>query len=195
MNCRKAKSHLPLLAGGELGGRKTRALRSHLDLCPACRAEAADFRAALDRARSSAAEGAALDWTESEWRRMMDGIIASPPAANTVRRAFSLKPALSAAAAFCLVVLGTQYAFRQLLRTPRLSAPGARREAAAVRPDSLPAFDRASLAALADVAGLRDPAFPDLSSGKQDIPALTIVSPESGVKIVWFFNENLDMEE
>jgi anti-sigma factor RsiW len=195
MNCRKTNERLPLFAGGELGRRKARAVRLHLDACPACRAEAADFRAALDRARSSAAEGAALDWTEGEWRRMMDRVVASPPASKTASRAFSLKPALSTAAAFGLVVLGTQYALHHLLRTSGVPSSSARLETAAIRPDSLPAFDRASLAAVERVAGLEDPKFPVLPAAEQDMPALTVISPETGLKIVWFFNENFDLEE
>jgi anti-sigma factor RsiW len=184
-----------LYAGGELGRRKEETIRAHLDRCPGCRAEAADYRAALERAKAMAAEAAPLDWTEAEWRRMMTTITATP-----IRReaghSFSLRPALAAAATFLLVVWGTQYAVRYIVRTSHITSTATPGEAPAAEPlAGGAAFDRASPAAVAKVAGLEDPKFPVLTSAKQDVPALTMISPESGLKIVWFFNENLKLED
>jgi hypothetical protein len=197
MTCRKIRKHLALYAGGELGRRKERTVRAHLDRCPVCRAEAADYRAALERAKAMAVEATPLDWTEPEWRRMM-AAIASTPLKKEAHRKSLLRPALAAAATFLLAVWGTQYAVRHMLRTSEISSISAPAfvKGTAVRPSRLGAeFDRASLAAVARVAGLEDPKFPALSSTNQDVPALTMISPESGLKIVWFFNENLKLED
>ncbi|MBM3293656.1 MAG: hypothetical protein FJY82_03940 [Candidatus Aminicenantes bacterium] len=194
MNCRKASRFLALYVGDELGPRKERAVRAHLESCPRCRAEAEDYRVALERARMMTAAEAAPDWTDAEWRKMMASIV-STPVEKRPFRAFALKPAL-AAGAFCLVVLGTQAVIRHLLRTSEISTFPARQDEPLGRLFSaLPAFDSASLAAVEKVAGLQDPAFPVLAFAKQDVPALTMITPESGLKIVWFFNENLELEE
>jgi|GEM_PF-1269605 len=195
MNCRNARRRLALYVGGELGPRKERAVRAHLEGCSRCRAEAEDYRAALERARMMTAAGAAPDWTDVEWRKMVASIV-STPVEKRPFRTFALRPALAAAAAFCLIVLGTQAVIRHLLRTSEISTFPARKGDLGGRLFSaLPTFDSASLAAVEKVAGLHDPAFPVLASAKQDIPALTMIAPESGLKIVWFFNENFDMEE
>jgi anti-sigma factor RsiW len=193
MNCRKAQRFLALYAGGELSGRRAKAVRPHLEKCAVCRAETAEYKAALERAKTLAAEEATLDWTDAEWRRTMTAITAEP-VARSGRRALSINPALAAAAAFLLVVLGTQYAVRYLLRTSEITTA----RAPAVTESRLPsdaAFDHASLAAVAKIAGLEDARFPVLTSTKQDVPVLTLISPETGIKIIWFINDNLEMED
>ena len=209
MRCRIARKKLALCAGGELGGRKARTVEAHLKACPGCRAELEIYREALARAKSLAASAEPLDWTETEWRRMISEIMAVPlrkPASEV----FSLKPALAVAAAFLIVILGTQYAVRHLLRTSEAisTTTSALSEArpleegkinsstlAAKLRNAVASFDRASLLAVAKIAGLQDPKFPVLESARQDVPALTMISPETGTKIVWFINENLKLEE
>ena len=208
MRCRIARKKLALCAGGEIGGRKARAVEAHSKACPGCRAELEIYRVALARAKSLAASAEPLDWTETEWRRMMSEITAAPsrrPASGV----FSLRPALAVAAAFFLFVLGMQVAVRSLLRTSGISTTwpaysDARPIGAGKIDDKMASvelqrpvasFDRPTLLAVAKIAGLQDPKFPVLESAKQDVPALTMISPETGTKIVWFINENLKLEE
>ncbi len=189
MTCRKTRMHLALFSGGDLSRRKERAVRAHLHRCPGCRTEAEDYRAAIERFNEMAAEGTSLDWTEVEWRRAMAAVNASPPK-KELPRIVSLMPKLAATASFLLVVWATQYAVRFMLRTAQISSTSA-----AEPSGGNAAFGRASLAAVARIAGLQDPKFPLLSSTKQDVPALTMISPESGLKIVWFFNEYFRIED
>jgi len=54
MTCRKVHELMPLFAGDDLGPRRTRAVRSHVDACPACRRELEELREALARIKAAA---------------------------------------------------------------------------------------------------------------------------------------------
>ncbi len=71
MTCRKARKLIPLAAGDDLGPRRARAFRAHVEACPGCRKELEALRAALGAFRTAAREEGVPDWTEGEWKALM----------------------------------------------------------------------------------------------------------------------------
>jgi hypothetical protein len=71
MTCRKVLKLLPLLAGDDLGPRQARAVRAHVDACPACRRELNGIREALARVKAAARAESLPDWSEGEWTALM----------------------------------------------------------------------------------------------------------------------------
>jgi anti-sigma factor RsiW len=188
-----ARERLALYAGGDLGGRKAKSVETHLAACPDCRAELEEYRSVLDDARAWASAPAPADWTEPEWGRMIAAITTGPDekAGRRGFRVLSLKPAM-AAAAFLVVVLGTQYALRWMLRTGEVSVSTAATPSIIERPGAFPGRD---LRAAVEFAGLREARPESPAPLKRDFPVLTWKAPETGVTIVWFFNDNLKLEE
>ncbi len=160
MTCRKARRLMPLAAGNDLGPRRARDFRAHVDACPDCRTELEAYRATLRALRTAAKGEGVPDWTEGEWQALMARATAS--AGNGGVGAAAVRPtpwprwaAASAAGVLVgLVVLG------MLFRGPVLGPEGRVAAAAAVR--------------------------------EQDVVSLTMVSQETGLQIVWFFDKDFD---
>ena len=68
MTCRKAKKLMPLYAGNDLRPRLMTAVRAHIDSCPACWKEFAEYRESLSRLKAAAKAENVPDWSEAEWR-------------------------------------------------------------------------------------------------------------------------------
>lgn len=159
MTCRKIRHLMPLAAGDDLGPRRARAFRAHIDACPACRTELEAYRATLRALRTAAKGEGVPDWTEGEWKALM--VRATASAGNDGKETAAGRPApwprwaaASAAGVLVgLVVLGV------LFRGPD-PGPKGRVAAAAAR--------------------------------EQDVVSLTMVSQETGLQIVWFFDRNFD---
>ena len=165
MTCRKIRKLIPLAAGNDLPPRRARAFKAHLDTCAGCRGELEDFRAALARFTAAAGAERDPDWNEDEWRRVM----ARATCAGRHGTAASgspgrvLRPSWAAAA-----VLGAflgLVVLGLLVRSPLRRPEGAPRESGAALVADKPAQDRV---------------------------AITMVSPESGLQIVWFLDKNFD---
>jgi len=161
MTCRTVRKLMPLFAGDDLGPRRARAVRAHVDACPACREELEGFRAALAEIRAAAKAEGVEDWSEREWDALMARVAAAPEREG--RPAFGARWAAAAAAgAFLgLIVLG------MLFRGPGPRPGGGPKEAAVV------------IAA---------------APGPQERVAITMVSPETGLQVVWFLDKNFDYE-
>jgi anti-sigma factor RsiW len=161
MTCRKARPLLALHAGDDLGPRRARAVRSHLEACPECRRELEALRAALAELKAEAGREEVPQWGAGEWRALMDRVV------------------------------GEARDGRSAERGPAWRLPRPRGAAAA----ALGAF--AGLAALALLV-LRPPSGPegtalaDRAAGEQDVVSLTMVSQETGLQVVWFFDKNFD---
>lgn len=165
MTCRKSRTLMPLAAGDDLGPRRARAFRAHVDACPACRMELEAYRAALGAVRTAAKKESVPDWTEDEWQTLM--VRAAATGKDSGRGTAAGRPAprprwaaASAAGVLVgLVVLGV------LIRGP---VPGPGRRVAA------------------------DGRTGEGAAGGQDVVSLTMVSQETGLQIVWFFDKDFD---
>lgn len=166
MRCRKAKDLLPLYAGGDLRPRLAAGVRAHVDSCPSCWAELREYRAALARVKAAAGAEGGPDWSEGQWQALMARVAAegrSNGKASAGRRGPVLLPRWAPAS-----VLGAAIGLAvlgTLLKDGRFGqAPGA-----SVAVPAIAEADR-----------------------KQDVISVTMVSPESGLQVVWFLDKNFD---
>jgi anti-sigma factor RsiW len=171
MICRKARERIPLLTGGELSEREAGRLRRHLETCPACRAEAVELESARKAVRRMAEADPGIDWTPAEWTRMIREITRRPEERRTVEAPLRLRPALA-------MVLGAFVLVGLVFIQKRLSRPAAPETGAfaVVGPE-------ARFEAL-EPAPTKDP----------DVKAVTIVSPDSGLRIHWFYNKKFEWQ-
>ena len=165
--CPKARKFMPLFAGDDLGPRRTRAVRAHVGACPACRRELEELRAALARFKAAAEAESVPDWNEGEWKALMVRAAAGTARGGEEKGAWGgrvLLPRWAAASA-----LGGLIGLAVLSALFRGPGPGP-----AKRPE--PPL------ALAD------------AGRAQDVVSMTMVSQETGLQIVWFFDKNFDYE-
>jgi anti-sigma factor RsiW len=169
MTCRGTKKYLPLLAGDELSQKKALKVKAHLERCPGCRKEAEEISAALDAAKGMAQKEALRDWTDAEWRQMLRSVTA----AKVVRRQRAVrlvqKPAFAFGLALMIFAAGALWLHKKLPWRPE--------EGDALQARSQTAAQRSG------------------ESSGQDVMSMTIVSQETGLKIVWFFNKNFEWKE
>ncbi len=95
MTCRKAKKLMPLYAGGDLRPRLMTAVRAHVDSCPACWKELAEYRESLSRLKAAAKAESVPDWSEGEWRDLAARF--KPTVTTTERPGFLARPRWAAA--------------------------------------------------------------------------------------------------
>jgi hypothetical protein len=169
MTCRKARKLMPLAAGDDLSPRRARAFRVHIEACPGCRKELEAFRAALMAFRTAARDEGIPDWTEGEWKALMVRATGgSPERRHGKAGSGSRAPWPRWATASALGALLGLVVLSVLFRVPG-SAP--RRMTA----DAGPGLEAASPKA-------------------QDVVSVTMVSRETGLQIVWFFDKKFDYE-
>lgn len=165
MTCQRVRRLMPLAAGGDLRPRQAAAFRAHVDACPGCREELEAFRVALGTIKAEARSEGASNWSEAEWNALMGRVRseASPERSReTGRRAGGRWPRWAMASA-----LGTAVGLAVLFML--LGVPGPERRATTTGGETL------------------------VSEGKpQEVLTMTMVSPETGLQIVWFFDRNFD---
>jgi len=170
MTCRKVRQLMPLAAGDDrvdLGPRRAAALRAHLAACPDCRAELEAFRTDLAGIRTAARAEGLAGWTEAEWQAAMDRVRkeAKGTASSPARAAGPAFAPRWAAASAIGVVLG-------------LAVLGVLFRGPAPHPDS--------------ASGAGESARLDAGAAEQDRLTMTLVSPETGLQIVWILDKNFD---
>jgi len=160
---------MPLAAGGDLGPRRARAFRAHLGACPGCRNEFESLRAALGAFRAAAVGEGAPAWTEGEWKALMARATAGGREEREAKDGAG-RPAVWPrwAAASALGLLMGFVVLSVLFRTP---GPGPERTTA-----------NATLAGQA------------AEPKEQDVVSVTMVSQETGLQVVWFFDKTFDYE-
>lgn len=166
MTCRRVRKLMPLFAGDDLRPRPAAAFRAHIDSCPGCREELERFRTALAGIKTAAKTAGAAEWREGEWDALMARVATE---ARVTRGATSgvgappIRPSWAAAS-----VVGTflcLIVLSMLFRGP--SSRPERMKAAGEKPGAAEA-------------------------GEQDRLTLTLISPESGLQVVWIFDKNFD---
>jgi anti-sigma factor RsiW len=164
MNCKNAKKMIPLAAGNDLSAKKAAAVRDHLEGCPDCRKEAAELEHALRAAKTLAGAERAGDWSEAEWRSLLRSVTAGGIQKKRVWAGLPLKPVLAGGLGLVFLAFGS---FLLLKKSP---APVVTRAA----------FESPSI----------EQAAPKRIDGQPDVTSRTIVSKETGLKIIWFYNKN-----
>lgn len=171
MNCHAAKKRIPLFVGGELEASRSERIRAHLAACPECRAEAEELERSLLAVRGMAGAGAAGDWTPVEWNRMIRTITATRGESRTREVFHRLRPAL--AGALGVLLAAGVFLVQRELRQPSASETGS---FAVIHPEIQTAAP--------DPAPTKDP----------DVKSVTMISPDSGLKIHWFYNKKFEWQ-
>jgi len=166
MTCRKVRKLIPLAAGGDLRPRRAAVFLAHVDSCPGCREELERFRRALAGIKTAAKTAAVAEWSEGEWSALMARVAAEARGGREApggAGAPVIRPRWAAAS-----VVG---AFLCLIVLSMLfRGPSS-------RPETMKAAVEKPVAA---------------EAGEQDRLTMTLVSPESGLQIVWIFDKNFD---
>jgi hypothetical protein len=207
MTCAKVKRYLPLLAGGDLPARRQRKLLAHIDACPSCRKELDGYRRMLEGVRAAAREEGALDWSEAEWKALMARVVVGRTGRERPARAVRPRWALASGIAAVAIMALTALLFRDSIFGPGRGTPGAmpavaerqEQKAAPEKPKTKPAAKEET-----EKVPLIQPEYFAKGGGKpspktaagppasQDVLSVTMVSQETGLQVVWFFNKNFE---
>jgi hypothetical protein len=142
------------------------AVRAHVDACPGCREELEEFRAAMDKIKAEARAQSVVDWGEGEWNALMARVAAETAgAAKAPGRLGVHVLQIRWAAASVLGAFLCLVVLSVLFRGPSL------------RPGRMPERGGNAVAS-------KDP--------RQDQVAITMVSPDSGLQVVWILDKNFD---
>ena len=208
MNCRSARKYLPEFGEGRARS-KDRHLEQHLEECPDCRQILDTYRAGLAAFKEEHLPPD-MDFTEAEWTRAIHQATIEPAAAQAPARLRSLRPALSFALLAVLIVAVAQFGLRRFpWLVPTIENQPSGTAASSVIPDSgrsetigPTAVDRPSDSSDTEArfvrAALRTPQLASRVATPPptgDVPSLTWVSQKTGLKIAWFINENLKLED
>jgi predicted anti-sigma-YlaC factor YlaD len=86
---------MPLCAGDDLRPRLLAAVRAHVDTCPSCRKELAEYGESLSRLKAAAKAERVPDWSAGEWQALATRFRPERPAKR--RLAFLARPRWAAA--------------------------------------------------------------------------------------------------
>jgi hypothetical protein len=209
MTCEKIRKHLPLLAGGDLPARQARKVMAHVEGCPGCRAELEEYRSALARLKAAAVAEGAADWTAAEWKALMVRAAARGAERDGAGPRRRPRWVLASGLAAVIVLAALGIVFREAIFGPRGPQPG-REAAVAKKEEPRPAPASAAPAKPADKKGRRVPivqpeylagnavtrnpsaASPAKAAAGQDVITVKMVSRETGLQVVWFFNKDFE---
>jgi hypothetical protein len=169
MNCSKVRRLLPLMAGSEISQSKISAIKAHLEACPECRAEYDSLILSLEKTKEWLAKER-ITWEEREWQRAVQKAIEQRES-----RASSLAPwPFKKAWAYAMMAF---FAFLLCLFV--------------VRPSFIKQKAEPESRMIAELG--QEPERMKQES-QQDVITMTLVSHETGLRIVWFFNKNFELE-
>jgi hypothetical protein len=169
MNCSKVRRLLPLMSGSEISQSKILAIKAHLEACPECRAEYDSFILSLEKTKEWLAKER-IGWEEREWQEAVQ-----KATEERESRISSLAPwPFKKAWAYAVMAV---FAFVLCLFVVRPSFIKHKAE-----PESRM------------IAELRQEPERVKEESQQDVISMTLVSHETGLRIVWFFNKNFELE-
>ncbi len=169
MNCKRTQRLLPLLVGSELPQSRISAVKAHLERCRKCRIEYDAYLLSLEKTKEWLEE-VRQDWNEREWQEAL-----RRATGKKEPKALSLAPwpfkkawayAMMAVFAFLLSLFLIRPSFIKQKMEPETGA----------------------------IAGLKQEPEKMRKESQQDIISMTLVSHETGLRIVWFFNKNFELE-
>lgn len=205
----KVKKSLALLAGGDLPVRKGRKLLAHIDVCPFCRRELEEYKSALTRIRSAAGDEGAGDWTEADWKALMARVTAGKD--GRARPAWRARPrwVVTSAVVAAAVLVAAAFLLRPAVFRSK-TAPAVPGPAVAAKREAKPAPERPETQPPARQEIKKEPLIqPEYlaksgrkippsgsaasrSAAAQDVLSVHMVSRETGLQVVWFFNKNFE---
>ncbi len=171
MNCKKVQRLLPLMAGSEIPQSKIVSLKAHLEKCPKCRQEYNSYVLSLEKTKEWLAKER-IDWNERDWQQALQRAIKDkkPEVAPLVSWPFKKVWAYSLIG-MLVVALTLIFIIRPLIIQKKMGLGSEKftQEQAQLFRSS-----------------------PEES--EQEVVSMTLVSQETGLKIVWFLNKNFELE-
>ena len=217
MTCRRARKQIPLLAGNDLSEKHAQNLIEHLETCSECRKEYREYQAVLDKAKKMAVEETTADWTETEWKALMDRIGGERAVNRPIHTGFRMQPALASGVGivFLALMIGIFLKDRfsgngapalkpapRIVTTPKPAAPPVLSEN--IEKERTMTFPRKKPSPVPKTRVTTQ----DLEIGKtgyrpgrvtarqkessQDVVKITMISQTSGLKVVWLLDKNFE---
>lgn len=171
MNCKKVKRLLSLMVGSEIPPSKTSAIKAHLEKCPKCQHEYDFYILSLEKTKEWLARDR-KDWEDREWQEAVQKAIREGKHEVTP---FVLWPFKKAWAYALVGVLAAALTFLFVIRPSYIEK------------EKGPVSEM-----MAEYKRQLFKSFEDKS--QQEVISMTMVSKETGLKIVWFFNRNFKLE-
>ena len=185
------------------------------------RRRAEEMAAVLEKARELSREERVPDWTEEEWRTLMTAAVSQEPGRRPARRAAFPRLLFAYGSAALLLVAAVGLALRlRIFRTGPLSPVQAPAQVLAQKSEASPSPSREARlrekeTVLAEATpspretdalvvggimpppgaqfGAKDAAGPS-AEAPQDTVTVRLVSPESGLRIVWILDKDFNWE-
>ncbi|MBL7082628.1 MAG: zf-HC2 domain-containing protein [Candidatus Aminicenantes bacterium] len=171
MKCKKVQRYLPLVVGSDISKSKISEVKAHVEKCPECRHEYDSYVLSLGKTKEWLAKERE-DWEDREWQQVVKIAIGdkepelSPLAPWPFRKVWAYVMMAVFAVVFTFFVIRPGFYKEGVIPGTRMVAE--------------------SQAKLFE-------SFKD--KPEQDIISMTMVSKDTGLKIVWFFNKNFDLED
>jgi len=171
MNCKKIRKYLPLYIGNDLSAKNKEAVRIHLESCVECQKEYEAYAQSIKTAKEWLSESAVV-WGEGEWRRAVRNLKEEKSKSLSGFAPWPFKKGWAFAAMGVFMVVLVFFVTRPLFL--RVEDIKGQKTLAKHHPQQNNAT---------------------LSQASQDVVSMTMVSKESGLKIVWILNKNFNLEE
>ena len=171
MNCKTIRRLLPLVVGSEVSEARISTIKAHLEKCPKCKHEYDSYVLAIQKTKEWLTEEQ-KDWEDWEWQAMVRNALKeekpkiSPLAPWPFKKAWAYALMAVFALALTLLIVWPFFSTEEMGTGSKMLAESQTR--------------------LFESVGGRP---------EQDVISMTIVSKETGLKIVWFFNKNFELEE
>jgi hypothetical protein len=157
------------MAGSEISQPKILAIKAHLQLCPECRGEYDSLIVSLEKTKEWLAKER-IGWKEIEWQEVVQKATEEREFRVSSLAPWPFKKAWAYAIMAVFVFLLTLFVVRPSFIKQK------------AEPESKM------------IAGLRQEPERVKEESQQDVISMTLVSHETGLKIVWFFNKNFNLE-
>ena len=205
MNCRTARKRVPDFLNGNLSADKSHDLEMHLETCKKCRQDAESYRDGLLAMRKPGVAGE-MDFTEAEWTAAIHKATADRPVERISPVVRRFRPAFGYALGVLLVGVAVILGIRRFPwlipavenRPLAASAAMARQSEIIEQVDSAIPFSDSDLWVRSEQSILdmtRPSLVPSPQPAAGDVPSFTWISPDSGLEIVWFVNDNIQLED
>lgn len=170
MKCKKVKNMLPLFIGSDLSSRKMALIKAHMEGCGVCLRDYERYAKSREVLTGWMKENE-VDWNESDWINSVGRVVRL---STRNRESFAPWPFRNIWAYALMMAVASILSLFLILPVFRGSRAGME-------------FDYAALESSSS--------FDSFGKGRQEKITMTIVSRETGTKIVWFFDRNFQLEE
>jgi hypothetical protein len=171
VNCKKLRRLLPLMVGYDIPSSKISAMKRHIERCQACQREYYSYLKSTKKIGELLLQDR-IDWEDKEWQRIVQKAVKEEKQTTT-----SLAPwPFHKAWAYALIaILVTALSFFFILNSSFL------KEKLSAEYQTIPETQKKIFKI-----------HPE--THEQDVISMTIISKESGLKIVWFLNKHYKLE-